>query len=623
MTETWSDGLFGALTADEVAPVPSSGADLLAAAQQYQRAIADVAAAVHSAHGQWQGLPDVLQADHITPALKPLMDPADKLASALQDSAESFVSVASAASTSLAQLQTEHDTLVSRIEQFRASAPGKMASKAAAEVRTGDLLGAAATVISSWKQVPELVGDEFALRTEVAAHNLKVSTTVSSIARQIDQITAGEKGTYKLPELGSASLADTLVDHGVPLSAAAAFTGQSVAVLLAGLDAKQVEKAFEDPTMKAWVAGLSAADAAAWWSSLDPAQKKGIIAAIPGVIGNLNGIPYTDRDAANRAAMDDEIAKLKAAGKTDTDEYQALENTKKALKKTPDSQLISLTLGAEPLAAVSVGNLDTASNVTWMVPGMGTSVKNNIKGYIGGAKNLRNQQIADVPTVDTAVVAWLGYKAPGGGDLVGEATDGLAVAGGNQLATAMQDFDATRSASGTVAPRVSVVAHSYGTLVAAQALKSTHADSVLLEGSAGIPAWIAPTAASLDVPKGQVFASQAVHDGWAITGQSTYLNPVDPRIDPTSNQFGAHDLSAEASPGLNAVTQHGPLVHKPGNTSYSYFDANTTAIDNAARVTTGTGASLPVGDTPAERFVANPDAVEYGAAAGEAMHGIP
>lgn len=268
-----------------------------------------------------------------------------------------------------------------------------------------------------------------------------------------------------------------------------------------------------------------------------------------------------------------------------------------------------------------MGDLDTADNATWLVPGMGTTVKNNISGYVRAAHNLASEQYLTTLDKNTAVVAWLGYKAPGADDVIHEATDTDAAKGGGRLADAIDQFDETRSVTGAV-PRVSVVAHSYGTLVATEALTKTHADSLLLEGSAGIPTSFATSAADLNVPAGQVFATQATHDGLAIVGQNTYLNGLDPRIDPTSAQFGAHDLSSEADGALRGVTQHGPLVNGESHPdSYSYWDNDTQSLLNAARVTTGSGASLPVGGTPQERIAADPAPVDGGALVNQLLHG--
>ncbi len=78
--------------------------------------------------------------------------------------------------------------------------------------------------------------------------------------------------------------------------------------------------------------------------------------------------------------------------------------------------IVSLTLGRPPLAAIAVGDMDTATRVTTAVPGMGTTVEGGMRSWAGGAANLREAQIAAATTLgvdqDVATVAWVGYDTP-------------------------------------------------------------------------------------------------------------------------------------------------------------------------------------------------------------------
>src|SRR5690606_35272964 len=42
------------------------------------------------------------------------------------------------------------------------------------------------------------------------------------------------------------------------------------------------------------------AGVAAWWSALEPNARRSLLDAAPGVVGNLEGVPFAVRDAANR-----------------------------------------------------------------------------------------------------------------------------------------------------------------------------------------------------------------------------------------------------------------------------------------------------------------------------------
>ncbi|WNY34091.1 alpha/beta hydrolase [Curtobacterium flaccumfaciens] len=81
--------------------------------------------------------------------------------------------------------------------------------------------------------------------------------------------------------------------------------------------------------------------------------------------------------------------------------------------------------------------------------------------------------------------------------------NGRAHTGADALVADLNGFDAVRAASGRDSS-LSVVAHSYGTNVATIALTKTHADHVVLLGSAGVTD-VAPNADALQVPKGEVF----------------------------------------------------------------------------------------------------------------------
>jgi len=138
--------------------------------------------------------------------------------------------------------------------------------------------------------------------------------------------------------------------------------------------------------------------------------------------------------------------------------------------------------------------------------------------------------------------------------------------------------------------------------VATIALTKTHADHVVLLGSAGVTD-VAPNADALQVPKGEVFASQGAKDGWAITGQN-----LSGRQDPTDPSWGAHDFSAETQGSgadtLNGITHHGPYDGREGNDQgrYSYFDNATTAQYNTAKATMGLGDQIPEAGAPFDRM---------------------
>lgn len=181
--------LAGALSASDVIDVTDDADALRAAARRFASATDGVLTSATSGSTAWAGLPNVFTSEALQPALTPLMEPAVQKARQVQAAGEEFEQVALRAATSIEALQHRHDSLVAQIEQFHASAPGRVAAEASAKAASGDLLGAVGTVIDHWQQVPALVTEELGLRTQVAAHNDDVSSTMQSIAAQFDAIT--------------------------------------------------------------------------------------------------------------------------------------------------------------------------------------------------------------------------------------------------------------------------------------------------------------------------------------------------------------------------------------------------------------------------------------------------
>ncbi|MFF1877223.1 alpha/beta hydrolase [Leifsonia sp. NPDC058230] len=367
------------------------------------------------------------------------------------------------------------------------------------------------------------------------------------------------------------------------------------------------------PALGEKVAQLDPGVAAAWWNGMNDAlegapsaAQAALIAGIPGVIGNLDGVAYWARDRANNVFLERALADELVHPTENVERIRALDAVKAALGKgvleSPPRQLVSLSFEPDPKAAISVGDLDKAANATYLVPGMGTNVAGNVGSYVDAAFALRRYQKGFLSSDASAyaVVAWLDYSPPGPRDSLGVAQDYLAEAGARRLAGTLSGLNAVHSATGSTID-VSVVGHSYGTAVAALALTQANADHLVMLGSAGIPNTI-PNAEALNVPSGEVFASQGHHDGWAVTGQASSK-----RQDPTGPSFGAHAFTSEESLDdqgrpLNKITQHGPFAPRGEEGKYSYLDRNTSAMYNTAKATIGQGRDLPVGGTPTDRL---------------------
>ncbi|WP_146243284.1 hypothetical protein [Curtobacterium sp. MCBD17_021] len=95
----------------------------------------------------------------------------------------------------------------------------------------------------------------------------------------------------------------------------------------------------------------------------DVADLQALPIAVLAQIGNLEGAPYWARGVANRRVLD---ARLEAAERMESPDLPALRDINASVhdqshlgKRT----LIALTADSPPLAAISIGDLDTATNV--------------------------------------------------------------------------------------------------------------------------------------------------------------------------------------------------------------------------------------------------------------------
>lgn len=424
---------------------------------------------------------------------------------------------------------------------------------------------------------------------------------------------AAQKAAAKLraaiavPGLGADEWAALLTGCANPGQVLDALAGADAGSLAALLRAR--------PSLAGILAQAEPAAVAPWWAQLDAAQKDALIHAAPAIIGNLGGVAYTARDEANRIWLADQLADARAAlaeaekpptydeivgGQAAAEAYaerldrarsrvEGLENIESSLTSpaggTP-RHLITLTGDSPPLAAISIGDLDTADNITYAVPGMGTTTE-GMGNWTRASQNLADLQDQMDPGRTHAVVAWVGYQTPpvpiieGGFDVMGTA---FAERGADNLARDLSALEALHPGA-----QVNVVAHSYGTTTSSIALTrdDVHVDSYVTLGSAGLPPEID---SATDLHAEAVFSGQAQDvwavdpaggDQWAWTGRLSPLHPVDP----VSPGFGSHDFSVAGGAGLEPVTDHGVLTSS-GN---GYLDTRTESLRNVVLATTGQG----------------------------------
>ena len=356
---------------------------------------------------------------------------------------------------------------------------------------------------------------------------------------------------------------------------------------------------------------LTPTQVAAMWADLgltraDAADLALLPTSVLTALGNLEGAPYWARGAANVTVLDRRIASAKkflddlgrpdriysAEARKNAEDLSALESIKASLNPNGRKGQRSLTvLSADhpPLAAVSIGDLDEATNVTWAVPGMGSST-GSMTDWADAAQNVYSEQAKPAPAgrgTTNAVVAWMGYEAPP----VPPASTAVfgsdyAKAGGEKLAASIKGLDATRA--GTM-PTVNVLGHSYGTTTASYALttEGVHVNSFTTIASAGIPDSIREAD---EIHADAVYAGQAEvvkpiiehwsGDEWAAVGRDF---SSDHHQDPTAPEFGATSFGADGAPGLKPVRDHGVHTWYGGG----YLDEDTQSLQNVAYATTG------------------------------------
>lgn len=300
--------------------------------------------------------------------------------------------------------------------------------------------------------------------------------------------------------------------------------------------------------------GVDPATVARWWAGLTFDQQLQLIAESPELIGNLDGVSAWARDLANRALLADLL-------QADPDSAFATA-VATALASAEASGLIAQLYVFDPqreLAAVAAGDLDTALNVAVLVPGMGTSVAEDMVRYTDNAVRVWAASQAAAAGASVAVLAWIGYDTPDGVQAMSES---LAVQGAPALASTVAGISSRPGG----APRVTVVAHSYGTVTTGYAgawRDEFTVDSVVLLGSPGmdVPMSI------FDVPASEVYVGEAFFD--VVTMSDWY--PIDPA-----------DFDDDGGTCIDASN-----INLLGNGHTHYYDMTSQALWNVGAIVVG------------------------------------
>lgn len=221
------------------------------------------------------------------------------------------------------------------------------------------------------------------------------------------------------------------------------------------------------------------------------------------------------------------------------------------------------------LATEVFGDLPAADRIAVLVPGADTELATYGRLHADAAA-LYAQVRRREPRARAVIVAWLGYRTP-----ATISTGVLTTARAEQAAPALRDFVA---ALHTAAPgaRLSLVCHSYGSVVCGRAAAGLPIADLALVGSPGTGA---ASAAGLHT-RATVWAGRDAQDWVAdIPHLSAHLlgTTIGLGADPVAPGFGARVFAAG------------------GGGHSAYFDPDSTALRNLARIVLGRYAEVTHG----------------------------
>jgi hypothetical protein len=344
-----------------------------------------------------------------------------------------------------------------------------------------------------------------------------------------------------------------------------------------------------------------------WWTSLTDAQRQNIITKHPAWIGNLDGIPMTERHRANlvwlpimQAEIDKEVQNYK--NKQDpwgdnTPGYEMMLQRQRDIhalstmfdpdhpERAKGHQLLVLdNTGKHLRAAIGTGDIDGADNVIVNTPGMDTGVTEEIVDTYdekkkqarkpsefrpGSAVNNTDNIVTEAAETGESVagVTWLGYDAPTKAETADGTnsvfSDKAAKDAAKDLASLYDGIQETHRGD----PHLVAAGHSYGSLATGYALRqSTAPDDFSVMGSPG-PSSV--DASDFHMLPDHTFAAA---NNWDPVAASGYYGG-NPTTNPNSD-FTALDTDA-----------NGPYKYSSGHSNYT--DKGSTSLHSQGQILKG------------------------------------
>ncbi|MEO6652327.1 MAG: alpha/beta hydrolase [Ilumatobacteraceae bacterium] len=295
---------------------------------------------------------------------------------------------------------------------------------------------------------------------------------------------------------------------------------------------------------------------AQWWAQLTGSSRDAMIRTVPAIVGNLDGVPFADRDEANRRTMQ-QVLDGAEPGSPTWGSMQQFTDRGDVHLIDPLRRFVVFDPGGDGLVAEVFGDPGRADHVAVLVPGMGSTLANF------GDLSRRAARLHQTSGCRAAVIAWTGYDTPQQlaftPHVLQAASDRQAATGGAALRW-FADGIRTQSTGS-----LTLIGHSYGSLTVAKAMQhGADADRVVFTGSPGVG-----TDDVTDFPDGptEYFATEIKGD---IVADLEWFGP-----DPTDPDFGATVFDSGDGDGHDPFVRHG-----------EYYDDGI-AIENLAAIVTG------------------------------------
>lgn len=272
----------------------------------------------------------------------------------------------------------------------------------------------------------------------------------------------------------------------------------------------------------------SPAEVAAIWDTLTDAQKEHYVEAYPGFIGNLEGVPYAYRIAANVKTLE-EAAAVEWGEPLDTTIDRLLAELRRggvpvSLNLFDKNQVTAAILYVDGFTYVEGSFADPltgVTNVNVLIGGM-MSEAGQIRDWSQSARDLN-----EVTDGRSATIAWFGYDTP---NFATVGSSEQARIGAELLTNALRGLDLVAPSGATT----TVIAHSYGTTTVFLAVGSASdvlgVDNLISLGSAGLTnqALGGDPERGLDFAGTNLFTTRGPNDWVSLLGRTFSDHTIDP-----------------------------------------------------------------------------------------------